>query len=280
VSRPNAAVRGILITLWLISIGLVVVGCVNLLVALKTGSSLAELAGGKGFLIPPWLFENPAAFFFLNCTIAPGYFSRPFEPGAAAAFLLIVLVIALAGGVILCRSALRAGTAGQSGRARLSLGATILGAGLLTAGAVSLLLEISGFWQRLALHPDPLKEQGAPFWFWWACAVLAVTLWYFALRKPRAFGRPWSDWAKRLAWLAANALLLAAISLVFHILQPEPTQGRYYGIAGFVVGRADNSEYGTYYGMVSGITVFLISLMRLAWILLSARSRRRPENWF
>lgn len=278
-SRLNPAVRGILIVFWLISVALIVLGCVNLLVALKTGAPLAEIAGDKGFPIPPWLYESPLAFFFLGCSVAPGYLSRPFESGMAPAFLLFIVLLALAGGVILYRSALRTGVAHQRGGAKLSFWVTVLGAGLLTAGAISLLLEAFGLWQKLALHPNPRQEQGAPFWFWWLCAALAVVFWFFVLRKSGPFSGTWRDWARRLAWLAANALLLAAVSLVFHILRPEPTQGRYYGIAGFVVGRAGNSEYGTYYGMVSGITVFLLAWIRLTFMLLSPRPRPHREQW-
>jgi hypothetical protein len=275
VRTAGETIRGILVALWPIPVGLAILGCVNLLVAMKTGSPLTEIAGAKGLDIPAFLLENPGAFFFLNCAVAPGYFSRPFEPGIATACLLSILGLALGGGVFLYRSASGEAAGDRSAGAELSLRVAITGAGILTAGAFSFLLEILGLWKKLAIHPDLHQEQGAPFWFWWLSTALAVALWFLALRKSGTPAGTWRGWVKRLGALSAGALLIAALSLIFHITQPEPTQGRYYGIAGFVVGRAGNSEYGSYYGVVSGIVVFLLASIRLAQLLLSAHLRRK-----
>jgi len=72
-------------------------------------------------------------------------------------------------------------------------------------------------------------------------------------------------------------LLLVGLSLVFHVGRPEPVQARYYGIPGFVVGHAQNQEHGTYYGMVAGTGVLMLTTVQVAILPVMVQPRTRQR---
>jgi hypothetical protein len=265
-----------LVVLWLVLVGLLVIYGVGFLVVLKTNTSLLGISAVLGLTSPESLYTSPWIFFLFASEIHPGYIASPSFgiPGLLlkAAWLAAVLL-----GAVLLYRAKTSIPAGALYIERWRLQATkcvvICSAALLTAGLLSTLFEVLGLWTRLALYPDAKQEQGAPYWLWWMAAAVAAAAWYGLIRKSATHSATFRQWARRLATLAALSLLVGTIALLLHAVRAEPTQGRYYGIEGFVVGREQNYEYGTYYGMVAGVTAFMLTLVQFAFALLSARTR-------
>jgi hypothetical protein len=261
-----------LTALWLVLVSLLIFGGVNFLVVLKTGIPLLGLVEGMGVRLPESLTSSPWTYFILAGDVVPGYLDFAGNSGLALLSMLIWLGVTLLGGVCLYRLALRSGAGEKqprAGTANLTRWVVVIGAGMLTAGVLAAVLEVLGLWQKLALHADPYQEKGAPFWLWWMVAAAAIALGHLLLRKRIAAGSM-PAWVKRLFILALGSFLTGTASLLCHVARPEPTQGRYYGIQGFVVGRAQNYEYGTYYGMVAGTIVLMLALVQIAWLLLVA----------
>ncbi len=67
--------------------------------------------------------------------------------------------------------------------------------------------------------------------------------------------------------VALAALLFTTAAGILHVARPDPVQGRYYKIPGFIVGRQFPNEYGTYYGVTAGATATILALSALAMIL-------------
>ena len=272
--------RKVLSAVWLLLVGLLVLAGLNFLVVLKTGDPLLSLAGMLGVPLPETLQYSPWTHFLLSGEIHPGYFGTSEHAPAAVLLFLTFLTLVLVGGWILYRRMRQAATGGAPGGAgapAISRWICIAGMGLLTAGIIAFLLEVLGLWTRLPLRPDPYQETGAPFWMWWITASVAAILWYFALRRLSGGRNAPLSWVRRLSALALISILLIAMSLVFHVGRPEPVQGRYYRIPGFVVGRAQNYEYGTYYGMIAGTGVLMLTTAQIAILLVMAQSRTRHE---
>lgn len=145
------------------------------------------------------------------------------------------------------------------------------GVGLTLAGAIGTALEAAGVWTGLAWHPNPAAEQGAPVWVPWLISALLVSTALFATRYSGSVrSRNRAATCASMCLAAALAALVAAV--VVHTSLPEPVQGRYYGLPGFVVGRSQNYEYGTYLGMLAPAAAGLCCL-----ILLVVAARPRPS---
>jgi hypothetical protein len=275
-SRP---LRGFLIASWLVLAGPIFLVGVNFLVVLKTGNSLLGWVEGAGGAMPEWLVSNPWLYFLLSGDVVPGYMETPNLSGV----LLMLLWLGL---VLLCGAGLHGLTHRSEGDDRppnsrfatLSRWAIYIGAGILTAGLAASSLEILNVWKKLALHPDPKQESGAPFWLWWVASAACTAAWYLVLKARVIHYGQARKWLKAFFGFMLLAAILASVSLGFHVARPEPTQGRYYGIPGFVVGRAHNVEYGTYYGMVSGTVVFLSSLFLTTCLLIASPKTASSGN--
>ncbi len=278
--KENSAMRAHrrpLVVLWLILAGLLVIYGISFLVALKTNISLLGMLG----LQPTSpLYESPWLFFLFAAEIHPGYFGGSMLDVAGLSLKVAWLAAVLLGAVLLYRAQTSVPPGGvfiERWRLQASRWVIVCVAALLTAGVLSVLFEVLGLWKRLALQQDSRMEQGAPYWLWWLAVAVAVAAWYGAFGKSATHSDTFHRWARRLAALAALSLLVGVIALLLHSVRPEPTQGRYYGIPGFKVGREQNYEYGTYYGMIAGTTAFLLAFAQLSFVLLSARIR--PSSW-
>jgi hypothetical protein len=145
----------------------------------------------------------------------------------------------------------------------------------MAAGFTAVVLEAARLWKRLVPHPDPFMDKGAPIWIWWTLLAIWCFLWFIPHRKE--FQTPARSLRMALI-VTLGALLFAAAAAVLHAVRPEPVQGRYYKIPGFIVGRQFPNEYGTYYGVTAGATAAILALAALAMTLRRAlgliKSRR------
>lgn len=187
------------------------------------------------------------------------------QPEAAELFLPLLLVLCAA---LIVRWGWRAQTtdervSGQA-RARCATCLAAVGGGLTLAAAAGTALEASGLWAGLAMRQDPYAEHGAPVWLSW---LLIAIFMVFAAMVLRVRRRSWNalDPRRVAAGVLASAFTVWLVAVVVHtFVVAEPVQGRYYRIPGFVVGRAQNYEYGTYLGMLGAASAALAALLLLA----------------
>jgi hypothetical protein len=219
------------------------------------------LAGLLGFLALPSPFLVPRGWSAcaLLGSCVPGTLGE-------SAHIGVVVVAVLASAVsFVVAATLRAGRETATGRSpAVEILVTwwpwcsALWLGLCAAGVLGTVLELGGAWVAMGAG-DPKAEQGAPVWVPWAIAVLSVAGAWLGVR--RAWANPSRERMTRQASAGlVAAILVWAVAMAVHTSLPEPVQGRYYGISGFVVGRSQNYEYGTLLGMVAPAVAGLWSL--------------------
>jgi hypothetical protein len=131
-----------------------------------------------------------------------------------------------------------------------------------TAALAATLLELTGLWKRMTPNFNPLQDRGAPVWAWWGLLALSFLFW-FVPRQARSGVKSFKWLTRRISILTFSALSVALSAVLLYIGQPDPVQGRYYGIPGFVVGRHFWKEYGLYYGTAGGVAAAILGLLAL-----------------
>jgi hypothetical protein len=276
VADTGSSARGpVVFATWFVSVTIAILAGVHVLLSWTTGQSPLRTLAGDGVALPEALVSGWTAY-----VLTGDAYSGLGAPNLADALASLVLTA--------CCVAIVRGSARGPGRqpaARWPTWLLAAGAGALAAGAIATILELTGAWMRLAVVEDPGREQGAPPWvFWTLCGVSigagVLATWRVCPAPPRdgaATGtrRVLSSRQRRAAVvLGAAALLVTLGSAAVQRTRPEPVQGRYAGIPGVVVGRAQPYEYGSYHGVGTGAAALVaVLLLELAdgW---SARVRR------
>jgi hypothetical protein len=138
----------------------------------------------------PWVEEVAAArwtWFLLTGEDRGGHYGSGLNLDVLVFTIIIGSVLLIAAGSLVLRAQtaeplVNRGLSGDRRRRALS-GLSRFGAALVTAGAVASFLEIAGLWQRMVLHPDPRREQGAPFWVWCVMVTVSLVLWVILSRR-------------------------------------------------------------------------------------------------
>ncbi len=251
---------------WLVLAGLFVFFASHFLLALKTGRSVLHLADSLNWQLPGWMLSSRWTVFILSGRMfsesSPWY---SFDTVVLALFTACLFLITF-GTALLCRSS----DFTRVPASVISPWVLALGAALLSSGLVAAHLEVCGLWTRISLPPNPAREQGVPGWLWWACTALAFVVWWKWARAFRPSPAGTGQSAFRVSALASAGLVLAVIAVLLHASRPPVMRG--------ISPRMRNDEFGTYYGIVAGIAVVVLSLGQLGFLLLRACSAPRVRG--